>query len=766
MSAGPPGRPAPNWDAIPPELAQRPQWLLWRFEVKRGQSKPLKVPYWTTGVRRSGVQGSDGDRAKLVTLEQARLAYDQGGYSGVGFAFLPGDGLIGIDIDGAIDPETGEVSQRLQAIIEAVASYTEYSPSGRGAHIIAMGETTTNKSNEIGLEIFAGRQYFTCTGHHWPGTPQTVEPIGEEALRRLNITVNDAKARRKLAPGVVAAQPGAAELRTRVESALESLNPDMGYNDWIAIGWALREAFGEFGFGLWSAWSARGDKYQGDSDLQSHWKSFTCSRAPEDAVGVIFARARDAGWKAPRRAAANQAVTSDDLARIDADLARYDAITGGSEPPQSSRDGPSPLAPPVMAADGFPDLVREVVEAACANSEAHSVAVAANVIALFCCAVGRGPFQRIGDSVVHNRAFALVVGKSGKARKGTAENTPREVFRRADAILRKRHQSNDRLRIHAGGLSTGEGVAWAIRDAREPDAATGKGGDLGVNDKRLMVIESEFANVLAQVKREGNILSATIRNLWDGRDIEPLTKTSQMTATRPHVVIIGHITGHELREKSTENDAANGLMNRFMILHVHRPKLVPLPEPTPDAVLDKLAQSIAAAIDYATKGDPHGNNTHEIVMTPEARDLWCELYPQITRDLDGKAGSLMARSEVYARMLAMVFCLMDQRREIEPCDLRAALAWVEYWHQSITYVFLTGDDEPEVDSFTTAVLELVGRRPGIKLSELQEAWHRKQIPAVRASLEKLLNMAPPAIEMRKDTSTGGRVAQRYYPVGA
>jgi hypothetical protein len=151
---------------------------------------------------------------------------------------------------------------------------------------------------------------------------------------------------------------------------------------------------------------------------------------------------------------------------------------------KEGRDGPSPLAPPVMAPEGFPDLVREVVDAACANSEAHSVAVAANVIALFCCSVGRGPFQRIGDSVVHARAFALIVGKSGKARKGTAENTPREVFRRADAILRKLHQSNDRLRIHAGGLSTGEGVAWAIRDAREPDAATGKGGDLGVNDKR------------------------------------------------------------------------------------------------------------------------------------------------------------------------------------------------------------------------------------------------------------------------------------------
>ena len=312
----------PIWENIPQPLADRPQWLLWRFEAKEGQTKPLKVPYWTTGARRGGTQGGNHDRDKLVTLAEARRCYELGNFSGVGFAFLPGDGLIGIDIDGAIDLETGEVSQRLQAIIAAVSSYTEYSPSGKGAHIIAAGETRTNKSNDIGLEIFAGRQYFTFTGQHWPGTPTTVEPIDDQVLKRLHDTVDAAKSKRKATGAASPAAPAVAntaELRTRVESALDSLNPDMGYNDWIAIGWALREAFGEFGFGLWSAWSARGDKYQGDGDLQSHWKSFTGNRAPDDAVGVIFARARDAGWKAPRRAAAvntaDQAVTSDDLAR-------------------------------------------------------------------------------------------------------------------------------------------------------------------------------------------------------------------------------------------------------------------------------------------------------------------------------------------------------------------------------------------------------------------------------------------------------------------
>ena len=426
-------------------------------------------------------------------------------------------------------------------------------------------------------------------------------------------------------------------------------------------------------------------------------------------------------------------------------------------------DGPSPIAPPVMADDAFPELVRDVATIATHSSETHPVAVAANFIGLFCCAIGRTAFQRIGDATIHARPFFLVVGKSGKARKGTAEHTPREVALRADALMRTRHSTDDRLRIHTGGLSSGEGVGWALRDPREPDDK-GKGGDIGVTDKRLMVVEPEFANVLAQVKREGNTLSPIIRNSWDGRSIEPLTKTSQMTATNPHMVIVGHITNHELREKSSENDAANGLLNRFLILHVQRPKLVPLPEPTPPDVLDSLAERLADAIDFVTVGNPHGNNTHEVTLGPQARAVWCELYPDISRDGEGRTGSLMARSEVYARMLAMVFALMDKRDVIEPGDLLSALAWINYWRESINYIWRNGEEQTELDEFTQAVLDVVVGRPGVKLSEIQNEWKRKRTTEVNTALELLAGMAPPLIEMRRDTTGSGRAAHRYYPV--
>ena len=183
----------PEWDNIPASLAVRQQWLLWKFERKEGQAKPGKIPYYVRGGRRTGGQGSDSDRERLATLEVVRRAFERGSWSGVGFAFLPDDGLIGIDIDGAIDPETGEVTDRLQRIVGACASFTEYSPSGKGAHIIVEGQTTTNKSNDIGLEVFCGRQFFTVTGRRWPGTPATVEPISEGALKRLHATIDEAK---------------------------------------------------------------------------------------------------------------------------------------------------------------------------------------------------------------------------------------------------------------------------------------------------------------------------------------------------------------------------------------------------------------------------------------------------------------------------------------------------------------------------------------------------------------------------------------------
>ena len=294
----------PDFAAIPAALRQRSQWLIWRAEQKPGDKKPRKVPYYASGKRRTGEQGSDADRLSLVTLATAIEALERQKATGIGFAFLPGDGLIGIDLDKMVDAETGEIAPRARQIIEACASYTEWSPSGTGFHIYVEGTTETAKDNGIGVEMFCGRQYFTVTGRHLAETPREVAPIPAAVLRRLHKTIAAAKGGFEAPPAPAAAAPAPGRAMpsrhlTEAEKAREALwalDAGVGYDDWIRIGMAL-STLGQEGFSLWVEWSARSEKFPGEQALAGHWKSF---KGGGVKLGTLYKLARDAGWAPPR----------------------------------------------------------------------------------------------------------------------------------------------------------------------------------------------------------------------------------------------------------------------------------------------------------------------------------------------------------------------------------------------------------------------------------------------------------------------------------
>lgn len=199
----------PVWESIPSELAARQQWLLWKYEWDEKRSAWLKVPYYPGGGRRAGDQGTDRDRMRLAVLQVARRVYERGGWSGIGFAFLPDDGLIGIDIDKQFDAETGEMSPRCRGIVEAFNTYTEISPSGKGLHLYVLGKTETAKSNDIGVEMFCSKQFFTVTGRHLANTPKDVSTAPEGVLRRMHATIEEAKEARRAAAVPAGAPPAA-----------------------------------------------------------------------------------------------------------------------------------------------------------------------------------------------------------------------------------------------------------------------------------------------------------------------------------------------------------------------------------------------------------------------------------------------------------------------------------------------------------------------------------------------------------------------------
>lgn len=283
-------------DNLPARMRGLQQWLIWRFETYDGDKKPRKVPYYVNRTRRVGVQGGDGDRAALASFETAVQAMRRHRFDGIGFAFLPGDGLIGIDIDKAIDPATGEVSALCQAVIDACPSYTELSPSGLGLHIICDGDTETFKSNEIGLEVFCGRQFFTCTGRRWPSTPDEVQALEPSALDALRTMVRAGRQTASPAAVVPSAAPHM-DLARKLESALPYISADIGHDDWVRVGMALKTALGDGGYGLWAHWSGKSAKFPGDEVLQRKWASFKGAGVTE---ATVFKMAMDGGWRAPK----------------------------------------------------------------------------------------------------------------------------------------------------------------------------------------------------------------------------------------------------------------------------------------------------------------------------------------------------------------------------------------------------------------------------------------------------------------------------------
>lgn len=151
-----------DFNSIPSELKALPQWILWRSETRDG--KPTKVPYQV-----DGEMAQANNRRTWSTFATAAKFYVEGDYSGIGFVFSRQDNYIGIDIDNCVVDE--KPNTFATEIIDTLDSYTEFSPSGKGLHIIIKGGLPQNvlgtgrKNTQHGLEIYSYGRYFTFTGN-------------------------------------------------------------------------------------------------------------------------------------------------------------------------------------------------------------------------------------------------------------------------------------------------------------------------------------------------------------------------------------------------------------------------------------------------------------------------------------------------------------------------------------------------------------------------------------------------------------------------
>jgi hypothetical protein len=323
------------------------------------------------------------------------------------------------------------------------------------------------------------------------------------------------------------------------------------------------------------------------------------------------------------------------------------------------------------------------------HTETDPVATICETLVMFGNAIGHRPRRVIEKVSHHTNLFLCKIGGTSESRKGSSTARVRDLYARVDDLLGDWAITS--------GLLSGEGLVYHVRDPSTQVDKDNVPVDAGVEDKRLMVVEPEFARVLTVAAREGSSLSTGMRQAWETGDLRNLGRQSKDRATGAHISIIGDVTPEELLERLTTTDIYNGFANRFIFAHTQRTKFLPFPDDPDPAAMKELCGRLEKAIQFAQAVD-------QIAFMPLAAAMYAAVYEPLTSPtLSGQAKTMLARGAPQVIRLAMIYALMDCKRRIDVPHLRAALAVWEYAERSVQYYFGKSTGNHDADTILSAL---------------------------------------------------------------
>jgi hypothetical protein len=388
------------------------------------------------------------------------------------------------------------------------------------------------------------------------------------------------------------------------------------------------------------------------------------------------------------------------------------------------------------------DLVRTIEP----HSESDSAALLVQSLASFGNLIGRSAYFKAEADKHHMNLFVNLVGLTAKGRKGTSWGQVKRMHRDVDEEWATARVTS--------GLSSGEGLIWAVRDEirglnkKHVEEVL----DPGVQDKRLLVLEGEFSRVLQSVERQGNTLSAVLRDSWDTGTLSCLTKNSPARATGAHISTVGHITKDELKRLLTETSMANGFANRFLWVCSRRSKALPEGGALDTVDLKPLIRRLKSAADFA-------RTVGEMKRDARARVIWREVYPDLSEGKPGLLGAVTSRAEAQVLRLSCIYALLDSSETVQAEHLLAALAVWEYCEQSARFVFGAALGDATADEILRV---LRSRTEGMTRTEVSDYFQRnKSATEIARALGVLQEYGRVRVEREQ---TDGRARERWYAI--
>lgn len=426
----------------------------------------------------------------------------------------------------------------------------------------------------------------------------------------------------------------------------------------------------------------------------------------------------------------------------------------------------------------FPGILGDVVQLCTKKSEAVAIAVAAHTLAWFSALVGPTRYYSIGDEQRRLNDFFLLVGPSASG-KGTSEYGPKLIFKRVEEKLQEYFADAwqqgmtegiaeyPQLDVHEGGLSSGEGLAAAKADSLKP---MDKGDPpIEVPDKRFLIIESEFGNILNMAERQGNTLSHVLRNGFDGKTIRPLTKRDRVCCTDPYFVLVGNITPGELSgHRKGAVMTVNGMLNRMLILWTQSTQCHAFPAPMCENQVSLLAQRIAGHVIKARNGSfeihwrKQDAQARPVIMTDDALQFWVTIYPSLVNMPDCElVQSLCRRHRLHVLIIAALMALINGRDAMSSQDLKAALGWSEYSRKSVVHAY-NHFMEQQVSQYrreiAEGILRAVACHGGCCTMTIVYQWFNNRIrqDVLHEGLDFCINFIPPLINILPVQGQRGR----------
>jgi hypothetical protein len=417
--------------------------------------------------------------------------------------------------------------------------------------------------------------------------------------------------------------------------------------------------------------------------------------------------------------------------------------TGAEQKKGNGADAAEPsMVPnfPILAEEAFHGLAGEIARTIAPHTESDPALLLIGSLVYFGNTLGHGPRHVVEGTPHYSNLYALFVGDTSKARKGTGDGRVRQIFKVAEP-----EWCNYRIK---SGLSSGEGL---IAEVRDQTVKTVKGEekvvDEGVKDKRLLIVQSEFGGALQAMKREGSLLSTVLRDGWDGRDLATLVKHSPLRATNPHISVIGHVTKSELVYLMDQMSMVNGLGNRFLFTCVRRSNILPFGGNLSPQDVDRLGVETGYAIERARQID-------EVRWHQDGSEGWKNIYDALSEAKPGLAGALSARAEAQVVRLAMVYALWDGSALIKPAHLMAAMAVQDYCEASVHYVFGEKIGNSIADTILAALKDAYPE--GLTRTEIHKLFNRNESAGSITTALQDLQCLGRAIMTKRPASGRGR----------